>query len=355
MHVNQVKQIVSILQQAGETNKETQSCLLGYVVGLEAPVGLDMGNANDQVEWNSFFNDIPGEINEHYLLNLTLAQDVANLTLLYRQACVNSDAKLSDYANKFINLTGKPFGMLTEQGVVAQIRQVLSSVVEPRRAQMEERRTGMEAFNDLFDNTMSALPPGENYKIYNSFAQAVSQESWDDLKFKTDKGDQISLPEGILKFKEWIENEIHTKKFNISEAVETLRFNPALESGSIKSIIGSSYKGIDCRYLIPIFRYRMTHTTSNAYATYVYHVYYMGVMVVDPNSSKYGKVGFFPIGKDASDFNQMRLHDAWKFFKWFQPDFKYNPEELSSQFETVIDKLKRAFSTMSDKIKGLFK
>ena len=30
--------------------------------------------------------------------------------------------------------------MLTEQGVVAQIRQVLSSVVEPRRAQMEERR-----------------------------------------------------------------------------------------------------------------------------------------------------------------------------------------------------------------------
>lgn len=140
MHVNQVKQIVSILQQAGETNKETQSCLLGYIVGLEAPIELDQNNANDQVEWNSFFNDIPGEINEHYLLNLSLAQDVANLTLLYRQACIGGDAKLSDYANKFINLTGKPFGMLSEQGIIAQIRGVLQSVVEPRRAQIRERR-----------------------------------------------------------------------------------------------------------------------------------------------------------------------------------------------------------------------
>lgn len=140
MHVNQVKQIVSILQQAGETNKEIQSCLLGYVVGLEAPINLDNNNADDQVEWNSFFNEIPGEVNEHYLLNLSLAQDVANLTLLYRQACVNSDNKIEDYANKFLTLTGSAFGLLGAKGVVSQLRQVLSNVTEERRTQIEERR-----------------------------------------------------------------------------------------------------------------------------------------------------------------------------------------------------------------------
>lgn len=139
MHVTKIKQVVSVLTSNKETNKEQQSCLLGYVIGLEAPIGLNQQDPDHQVEWDSFFNDISGEINEHFLLNLALAQDVANLTLLYRQSVANGDDKIADYANKFLKLTGAAFGLLGNEGVVRQVRNVLKDEIEERRGVVEER------------------------------------------------------------------------------------------------------------------------------------------------------------------------------------------------------------------------
>lgn len=144
LHVNQIKDIVRILTNSGETNKEQQSCLLGYIVGLEAPISLNQNNQDDQMEWNSFFNDLPGEINEHFLLNLALAQDVANLTLQYRQSVYNADKDIEMLAKKFMTLTGAAFGMLGKEGLVNQIRKVISGVVEELRSGIRERQEERE-------------------------------------------------------------------------------------------------------------------------------------------------------------------------------------------------------------------
>lgn len=150
MHVNQIKDIVRILTNSGETNKELQSCLLGYIVGIEAPISLNQKDADDQVEWNSFFNELPGEINEHYLLNLALAQDVASLTLSYRQAVANGDDNIEQLAKKFMTLTGAAFGLLGKEGLVKQIRRVIQNTVEEMRTGIRERQ---EARTESEDNT----------------------------------------------------------------------------------------------------------------------------------------------------------------------------------------------------------
>ena len=139
MNVNQIKEIVKVLSADGETNKEIQSCILGYIVGIEAPIGLQQNDPDDGVEWNSFFNDLPGEINEHYVLNLALAQDVANLTLLYRQAVMNGTDEVEDLASKFLTLTGSAFGLLGKEGLVRRVRLVLKPVVQDLRSGIEER------------------------------------------------------------------------------------------------------------------------------------------------------------------------------------------------------------------------
>lgn len=139
MHVMKIKEVVKVLTANGETNKETQSCLLGYIVGIEAPINLNTNNQDDNLEWNSFFNELPGEINEHYLLNLNLAQDVANLTLQYRQAVMNGSDKIEELAKRFLTITGSGFGLLGNEGTVRQIRQVLKEVVAEKRAGIEER------------------------------------------------------------------------------------------------------------------------------------------------------------------------------------------------------------------------
>lgn len=150
MHVNQIKDIVRILTNSGETNKELQSCLLGYIVGIEAPISLNQKDADDQVEWNSFFNELPGEINEHYLLNLALAQDVASLTLSYRQAVVNGDDDIEQLAKRFMTLTGAAFGLLGKEGLVKQIRRVIQNTVEEMRTGIRERQ---EARTESENNT----------------------------------------------------------------------------------------------------------------------------------------------------------------------------------------------------------
>ena len=116
MHVTQIKEVVRILEGVGTTNKELQASILGYVVGIEAPIGLNTNDADDNLEWNSFFKELPGEINEHFIINLSFAQDVANLTLEYRQAVAEGSDKVEELATRFMKLTGAAFGLLGNEG-----------------------------------------------------------------------------------------------------------------------------------------------------------------------------------------------------------------------------------------------
>lgn len=139
MHVTQIKEVVRILEGVGTTNKELQASILGYVVGIEAPIGLNTNDADDNLEWNSFFKELPGEINEHFIINLSFAQDVANLTLEYRQAVAEGSDKVEELATRFMKLTGAAFGLLGNEGTVRQVRKVLKQTVTEKRAGIEER------------------------------------------------------------------------------------------------------------------------------------------------------------------------------------------------------------------------
>lgn len=139
MHVTQIKEVVRILEGVGTTNKELQASILGYIVGIEAPIGLNTNDPDDNLEWNSFFKELPGEINEHFIINLSFAQDVANLTLQYRQAVADGTDKVEELAARFLKLTGAAFGLIGNEGIVRQVRKVLKQTVTEKRAGIEER------------------------------------------------------------------------------------------------------------------------------------------------------------------------------------------------------------------------
>lgn len=139
MHVTQIKEVVRILEGVGTTNKELQASILGYIVGIEAPIGLNTNDPDDNLEWNSFFKELPGEINEHFIINLSFAQDVANLTLQYRQAVADGSDKVEELAARFLKLTGAAFGLIGSEGIVRQVRKVLKQTVTEKRAGIEER------------------------------------------------------------------------------------------------------------------------------------------------------------------------------------------------------------------------
>lgn len=139
MHVTQIKEVVRILEGVGTTNKELQASILGYIVGIEAPIGLNTNDPDDNLEWNSFFKELPGEINEHFIINLSFAQDVANLTLQYRQAVADGSDKVEELAARFLKLTGAAFGLIGNEGIIRQVRKVLKQTVTEKRAGIEER------------------------------------------------------------------------------------------------------------------------------------------------------------------------------------------------------------------------
>lgn len=139
MHVTQIKEVVRILEGIGTTNKELQASILGYIVGIEAPISLNTNDPDDNLEWNSFFKELPGEINEHFIINLSFAQDVANLTLQYRQAVANGSDNVEELAARFLKLTGAAFGLIGNEGIVRQVRKVLKQTVTEKRAGIEER------------------------------------------------------------------------------------------------------------------------------------------------------------------------------------------------------------------------
>lgn len=139
MHVTQIKEVVRILEGVGTTNKELQASILGYIVGIEAPISLNTNDPDDNLEWNSFFKELPGEINEHFIINLSFAQDVANLTLQYRQAVANGSDAIEELAARFLKLTGAAFGLIGNEGIVRQVRKVLKQTVTEKRAGIEER------------------------------------------------------------------------------------------------------------------------------------------------------------------------------------------------------------------------
>ena len=130
MHVTQIKEVVRILEGVGTTNKELQASILGYIVGIEAPIGLNTNDPDDNLEWNSFFKELPGEINEHFIINLSFAQDVANLTLQYRLAVADGSDKVEELAARFLKLTGAAFGLIGNEGIVRQVRKVLKQAAE---------------------------------------------------------------------------------------------------------------------------------------------------------------------------------------------------------------------------------
>ena len=139
MHITQIKEVVRILEGVGTTNKELQASILGYIVGIEAPIGLNTNDPDDNLEWNSFFKELPGEINEHFIINLSFAQDVANLTLQYRQAVADGSDKVEELAARFLKLTGAAFGLIGNEGIVRQVRKILKQTVTEKRAGIEER------------------------------------------------------------------------------------------------------------------------------------------------------------------------------------------------------------------------
>lgn len=205
----------------------------------------------------------------------------------------------------------------------------------------------------LFENSLESLPVGGKVVTYSKQTSNVGLESWEDLTYKTDSGDEIKIPKAMLDFKHFVEKEQKEKTVNIDYRTSTLRFNPALDSDKITSVKGDTYKGHDCKYLIPVFSFEVmtTYKIGNIYYTTTVPV--MAVLNCDPDDTKYGYLATFTVGAGVK-FNNMSLKDHWGFFKWFQPSFDIKSDNLVNEFTTLWDKLKNFFSKVGSKIKGLF-
>lgn len=205
----------------------------------------------------------------------------------------------------------------------------------------------------LFENSLESLPAGGKLVTYEKQTSNVGLESWEDLTYKTDSGDEIKIPKAMLDFKHFVEKEQKEKTINIDYRTSTLRFNPALDDNKITSVKGDTYKGHDCKYLIPVFSFEVmtTYKIGNIYYTTTVPV--MAVLNCDPDDTKYGYLAAFTVGGGVK-FNNMSLKDHWGFFKWFQPSFDIKSDNLVSEFTTLWDKLKNFFSKVGSKIKGLF-
>lgn len=205
----------------------------------------------------------------------------------------------------------------------------------------------------LFENTLESLPVGGKVVTYEKQTSNVGLESWEDLTYKTDSGDEIKIPKAMLDFKHFVEKEQKEKTVNIDYRTLTLRFNPALEGDKITSVKGDTYKGHDCKYLIPVFSFEVVTTYKIGNIYYSTTVPVMAVLNCDPNDTKYGYLAAFTVGGGVK-FNNMSLKDHWGFFKWFQPSFDIKSDNLVREFTTLWDKLKDFFSKVGSKIKGLF-
>lgn len=215
-----------------------------------------------------------------------------------------------------------------------------------------EALEGIYAYG-LFENSLESLPVGGKVVTYSKQTSNVGLESWEDLTYKTDSGEEIKIPKAMLDFKHFVEKEQKEKTVNIDYRTSTLRFNPALEGNKITSVKGDTYKGHDCKYLIPVFSFEVmtTYKIGNIYYTTTVPV--MAVLNCDPDDTKYGYLAAFTVGGGVK-FNNMSLKDHWGFFKWFQPSFDIKSDNLVSEFTTLWDKLKNFFSKVGSKIKGLF-
>lgn len=205
----------------------------------------------------------------------------------------------------------------------------------------------------LFENTLESLPVGGKASTYEKKTSEVGLESWEDLTYKTDSGDEIKIPKAMLDFKNFVEKEQKEKTINIDFRTSTLRFNPALNNDKITSVIGTTYKGHECKYLIPVFTFEVDTTYLVGGIYFRTSVPVLAVLNCDPNDSKYGYIATF-MYSGAMHFNKFALKDAWGFFKWFQPSFDVKSEDLVSNFTTLWDHLKDFFGKIGSKIKGLF-
>lgn len=205
----------------------------------------------------------------------------------------------------------------------------------------------------LFENTLESLPVGGKVVTYEKQTSNVGLESWEDLTYKTDSGEEIKIPKAMLDFKHFVEKEQKEKTINIDYRTSTLRFNPALEGDKITSVKGDTYKGHDCKYLIPVFSFEVVTTYKIGNIYYTTTVPMMAILNCDPNDTKYGYLAAFTVGGGIK-FNNISLKEYWGFFKWFQPSFDIKSDNLVREFTTLWDKLKDFFSKMGSKIKSLF-
>lgn len=205
----------------------------------------------------------------------------------------------------------------------------------------------------LFENTLENLPVGGKLVTYEKQTSNVGLESWEDLTYKTDSGDEIKIPKAMLDFKHFVEKEQKEKTVNIDYRTSTLRFNPALEGDKITSVKGDTYKGHDCKYLIPVFSFEVVSTYKIGNIYYSTTVPMMAILNCDPNDTKYGYLAAFTVGGGIK-FNNIALKELWGFFKWFQPNFDMKSDNLVREFTTLWDKLKDFFGKVGSKIKGLF-
>nr|DAS75671.1 MAG TPA: hypothetical protein [Caudoviricetes sp.] len=182
-------------------------------------------------------------------------------------------------------------------------------------------------------------------------------ENWNNLTYTSQHGDKLKIPEGIIKFKDWIEKEQSTKTFNITTVASTFKFNPALNGGTIKTVGGGKYLGFDCDYMIPFCSFKDIHTrvirAGDVTIVQTYDVWCIGVVYCDEASRHYGKVGFFVVN-NRIDYNNIKLKEWWGFLKWFQPSFDYHIDTLDSRFMTFIDKIRKFFKKVKESVLDLF-
>lgn len=210
---------------------------------------------------------------------------------------------------------------------------------------------GMEEF---FTNTEIEISKEEHQVSFNRvLSDKYSLEDWNDLTYETNHGDTIKIPKGILAFRDFVHDRWENRTFNKTFEVETLIFNPALDGKEITSVKGDKYKGVDCKFMIPVFYFLTVDTTTIGKTRIESTIPTMAVLVADPNDARYGKIGFFT-AYNATNFKNFSLKDAWGFFKWFQPDFSTDANSLVSKFETILDKLTAMWGKMKDKITKLF-
>lgn len=138
----QVETILRIVKGFSE-NRRFQAVLIGYTLGFELPISIDMDDPNMMVTVRQYFQSVPGELNELTLINLDVAQDVMNMVFKYRQA-IAAGRGFSEHAQKFIELTGFAIGTEISENTMIALSQAINMQTETMRRSVEAYQEKMK-------------------------------------------------------------------------------------------------------------------------------------------------------------------------------------------------------------------